>query len=100
MIFLIWVDFYLFCIRSLCIYFLSVSVQEHIEFIRAIWSLLTNPGMETRLLDVFARSLSVLLSRKDLLSPADLQLEWKPLYLLLEDLSSHNVLMNLKVSYS
>lgn len=48
-------------------------------------------------MEIFVRTLLRLLKRKDLVSPDDLVLPWRPLYLLLEDLSSHYVSLNLKV---
>ena len=72
-------------------------MQEHIDFINLAWNLLTSHEQETRLMEVFVKVLLSLLSRKDLLSPAELELPWRPLYLLLEDLNSHQVQMNLKV---
>ena len=47
-------------------------------------------------METFVKVLLCLLKRKDLLSPADLVLPWRPLYAIFEDLSSHLVVMNLR----
>ena len=47
-------------------------------------------------MQTFVRVLLCLLKRKDLLSPADLVLPWRPLYSIFEDLTSHHVMMNLR----
>ena len=95
------------------LYGYKFSKEEHVMFIQLAWKLLIIPDMEPRLLEVLVRVLLCLLKKRSLITPADigeekrsiirfsniynLELSWKPLYDIYEDMSSHNATMCLKV---
>ena len=78
------------------LYGLKFSKEDHIKFVRLAWELLISPDMEPRLMEVFTRVLLCLLKKRSLLTPADLSLDWRPLYKIYDELISHNVAMNMK----
>ena len=96
------------------LYGYKFSKEDHLSFIHLAWELLIIPHLEPRLLEVFVRVLLCLLKKRSLITPQDLGevrlrvdiltnvsdvsvLDWKPLYDIYEDMSSHNVTMCLKV---
>ena len=78
------------------LYGLKFSKDDHVKFVMLAWELLTSPDMEPRLMEVFTRVLLCLLKKRSLLTPADLTLDWRPLYKIYDELISHNVAMNMK----
>jgi len=79
------------------LYGFKFSKEDHVHFIKLTWELFITPKMEPRLMEVFARVLLCLLKKRSLLTPEDLQLDWKPLYDIYEDMSSHFASMNMKI---
>lgn len=55
------------------------SKEDHIAFIKLLYELVTIPDLEFFLVDDFARVLTLLLKKKELLSRKDLVLPWRPL---------------------
>ena len=95
------------------LYGFKMTRQEHVGLVKLVWSLLVTKDMEPRIMDTCIRSelsstdmirtnnfylrvLLVLLKKRRLLTPEDLSLDWRPLYDLYEDLSSHAVIMSMK----
>ena len=78
------------------LYGLKFSKEDHVNFVKLAWELLTIPDMEPRLMEVFTRVLLLLLKKRGLLTPKDLSLNWRPLYKIYEELVSHSVAMNMK----
>uniref|UniRef100_A0A8C5CEE9 Uncharacterized protein n=1 Tax=Gadus morhua TaxID=8049 RepID=A0A8C5CEE9_GADMO len=64
------------------LYGLRFSKEDHVQFIRLLYELVTLPHLEPHVMQSFARLLIQLLKKKELLSRDDLQLPWQPLYLL------------------
>ncbi|KAM4771368.1 proteasome activator complex subunit 4 [Rhinophrynus dorsalis] len=60
------------------------SKEDHILFVKLLYELVTVPKLEISMMQGFARLLISLLKKKELLSRADLQLPWRPLYEMLE----------------
>ena len=98
------------------LYGYKFSKEDHVSFIQLAWELLVIPDMEPRLLEVLVRVLLCLLKKRSLITPGDLgeekkkrywllncsqylfsELDWRPLYDIYEDMSSHNATMCLKV---
>jgi len=79
------------------LYGFKFSKEDHINFIKITWELFITPKMEPRLMEVFARVLVSLLKKRSLLTPDDLELDWRPLYDIYEDMSSHYASMNMKI---
>jgi len=79
------------------LYGFKFSKEDHVHFIKLTWELFTTPKMEPRLMEVFARVLLCLLKKRSLLTPEDLELDWRPLYDIYEDMSSHFASMNMKI---
>jgi len=79
------------------LYGFKFSKEDHVHFIKLAWELFITPDMEPRLMEVFARVLLCLLKKRSLLSPDDLELDWRPLYDIYEDMSDHYASMNMKI---
>ncbi|RZF34164.1 hypothetical protein LSTR_LSTR003574 [Laodelphax striatellus] len=62
------------------LYGLKFSKEDHVTFIKLIFSALSIPNLEPVLLERFIRTLNILLKKKEGLSPEDLTLSWQPLY--------------------
>ncbi|XP_030051703.1 proteasome activator complex subunit 4 isoform X1 [Microcaecilia unicolor] len=60
------------------------SKEDHVLFIKLLYELVTIQKLEISMMQGFARLLIMLLKKKELLSRADLQLAWRPLYEMLE----------------
>ncbi|XP_015588278.1 proteasome activator complex subunit 4B [Cephus cinctus] len=69
---------------SLCkyikIYGLKFSKEDHILFIKLMYELITIPDLEPSLVHKFGCVLILLLKKKELISPDELELPWKPLF--------------------
>ncbi|KAK5647619.1 hypothetical protein RI129_002511 [Pyrocoelia pectoralis] len=61
------------------IYGFKFSKEDHIALVKLYYELVTIPGLEPTRINKLACTLTFLLKKK-LLSPEDLQLEWRPLY--------------------
>ncbi|XP_049827617.1 proteasome activator complex subunit 4-like [Schistocerca gregaria] len=66
------------------VYGLKFSKEDHIAFIHLMYELTTIPSLEPWLVSKFANVSICLLKKKELLSPDELQLPWKPLFELCE----------------
>ncbi|XP_043911057.1 proteasome activator complex subunit 4 [Protopterus annectens] len=62
------------------------SKEDHVLFIKMLYELVTVPRLEISMMQGFARLLINLLKKKELLSRADLQLPWRPLYDMVESI--------------
>lgn len=71
-------------IRYINLYGLKFSKEDHIKFIKLYYDLIIIPGLEASMISLFASTLSSLLKKQYLISPAELQLPWKPLYKLMK----------------
>ncbi|KAL4612987.1 proteasome activator complex subunit 4B-like [Arapaima gigas] len=60
------------------------SKEDHILFVKLMYELVTFPRLEISMMQGFARLLINLLKKKELLSRDDLELPWRPLYVLYE----------------
>ncbi|XP_069464332.1 proteasome activator complex subunit 4 isoform X2 [Ambystoma mexicanum] len=60
------------------------SKEDHVRFVRLLYELVTIPKLEIGMIQGFSRMLINLLKKKELLSRDDLQLQWRPLYEMLE----------------
>ncbi|XP_046884684.1 proteasome activator complex subunit 4A isoform X1 [Hypomesus transpacificus] len=56
------------------------SKEDHVLFIKLLYELVTSPKLEISMMQGLARLLINLLKKKELLSPEDLELPWRPLY--------------------
>ena len=72
--------------RYIVLYGLKFSKEDHICFIKLVYELILIPDLEPSLVALFANTLSSLLKKQDLVSPVDLQLPWRPLYKLMQNL--------------
>ncbi|XP_025835713.1 proteasome activator complex subunit 4B-like [Agrilus planipennis] len=67
-------------IKYMKIYGLKFSKEDHIGLIQLYYALLTIPNLEPTRINKFASTLQFLLKKRHLISPEELELEWKPLY--------------------
>ena len=72
--------------RYLKIHGFKFSKEDHISLINLLMSVLNIPDLEPWLVNKTACILTSLMKRKELLTQADLTVEWKPLYKLFERL--------------
>ncbi|XP_074661309.1 proteasome activator complex subunit 4A-like [Tubulanus polymorphus] len=70
--------------RYIRLYGRKFSKEDHVNFIRLTFELVTIPDLESSLIVKFAGLLSTLLKKTDLLTRDDLQLPWRPLYVVME----------------
>ncbi len=70
--------------RYITLYGLKFSKEDHINFVKVVYELLLIPNLEASLIALFGNTLSALLKKKHLLSPQELQLQWRPLYQLMK----------------
>ena len=85
--------------RFISFYGLCFSKDDHLLFIKLFYELIIIPNQEIGITIFFAQTLNTLLSKRKVLSPDDLQLEWRPLFNLYERLfySSHRQIKMLHV---
>lgn len=62
------------------LYGMKFSKEDHLTFIRLMYQLVTIPNLEPWLVSKFAQALIILLKKKELISPDQLELPWRPLY--------------------
>ncbi|XP_043684421.1 proteasome activator complex subunit 4B-like isoform X1 [Vespula pensylvanica] len=62
------------------IYGMKFSKEDHIYFIKLMYELIIIPNLDPFLINKFGSTLILLLKKKELLSPNDLELPWRPLY--------------------
>jgi len=55
-------------------------LDDHIKFIKLLYELILIPDLEASMISLFASTLHALLKKSYLISPAQLQLPWRPLY--------------------
>ncbi|XP_012271997.1 proteasome activator complex subunit 4 isoform X2 [Orussus abietinus] len=65
---------------------MKFSKEDHILFIKLMYELLTIPNLEPFLVNKFGSSLILLLKKKELISPEELELPWRPLYNLMHSI--------------
>ncbi|XP_068082035.1 proteasome activator complex subunit 4A [Anabrus simplex] len=76
----IWADL---LFRYVRVFGLKFSKEDHLAFIHVMYELVTlpgTPGLEPNLLNRFCMTLTTLLRKKELISPEELTLPWKPLF--------------------
>jgi len=59
---------------------MKFSKEDHLTFIHLLYQLVTIPNLEPWLVSKFAHTLITLLKKKELISPDQLELPWRPLY--------------------
>ncbi|XP_013404552.1 proteasome activator complex subunit 4 [Lingula anatina] len=64
---------------------LKFSKEDHICFVKILFEMITIPDLELSLVQKFSTLFISLLKKKELLSREDLELPWKPLYKLAEE---------------
>ena len=79
------------------LYSFKFSKEDHILLVKLIWSILTSENLETRLMETCVRLLVMLMKKMRLLSPEDIQFDWRKLYNIFKDVSSHEAQLHLKV---
>ncbi|XP_076235371.1 proteasome activator complex subunit 4A [Calliopsis andreniformis] len=62
------------------LYGMKFSKEDHILFVKLMYELVTIPKLEPFLVSEFSFTLILLLKKKGLISPDDLELPWRPLY--------------------
>ncbi|XP_067941422.1 proteasome activator complex subunit 4-like isoform X2 [Watersipora subatra] len=66
--------------RYMQIFGLRFTKRDHIEFVKLHYELIVSEEQETFILDVFVQTFTRLLKRRELLSPEELCLPWRPAY--------------------
>ena len=71
-------------VSRLCLYIkiygMKFSKEDHIIFVKLMYELVTIPKLEPYLVSTFSFTLILLLEKKGLISPNEMELPWKPLY--------------------
>ncbi|XP_011068182.1 PREDICTED: proteasome activator complex subunit 4B-like [Acromyrmex echinatior] len=62
------------------LYGMKFSKIDHIAFIKLMYELVTIPNLDPNLINKFSTTLVLLLKKKKLISPDELELPWRPLY--------------------
>ncbi|XP_024887172.1 proteasome activator complex subunit 4B-like [Temnothorax curvispinosus] len=62
------------------LYGMKFSKEDHIAFVKLMYELVTISNLDTCLVNKFSATLILLLKKKKLISPDDVQLPWRPLY--------------------
>ena len=70
--------------KYLKLYGFKFSKEDHVQLIKTLYAVLTMPDLDPWMTNRAASSLIGLLKRKELLTPEDLTLPWRPLYELYE----------------
>ncbi|XP_077536196.1 proteasome activator complex subunit 4-like [Haemaphysalis longicornis] len=70
----------------LSLYGYHFSKKHHVELVEFLLELIVIKGLDLVIVGKVAHTISLLLKERDLLSRADLSIEWRPLYLLYERL--------------
>ncbi|XP_075223188.1 proteasome activator complex subunit 4A-like isoform X2 [Lycorma delicatula] len=76
--------------RYIRLYGLKFSKEDHLLFINLTFEALTIPSLEPYLVNKFASLLILLLKKKELISPEELTLPWRPLYELRKKITTYN----------
>lgn len=66
------------------LYGFKFTKDDHVALIKLLYELVMIPDLDPTRVMKFSGTLSYLLKKRDLLTPDDLQLEWRPLYNLVE----------------
>lgn len=77
--------------RYIRLYGLKFSKEDHLLFINLAFEALTIPSLEPFLINKFVNLLILLLKKKELISPQELTLPWRPLYDLCKKITSSNL---------
>ncbi|XP_058802846.1 proteasome activator complex subunit 4A-like [Phymastichus coffea] len=67
------------------LYGLRFTKEEHVVLVKLMYELMTIPKLNSTYVSNFGSILAILLKKKEVLSPDDLQLPWKPLFDLCTD---------------
>ncbi|XP_012536547.2 proteasome activator complex subunit 4B isoform X1 [Monomorium pharaonis] len=62
------------------LYGMKFSKEDHIAFVKLMYELITIPNLDLNLINKFSNTLILLLKKKKLISPDELELPWRPLY--------------------
>ncbi|KYQ53699.1 Proteasome activator complex subunit 4 [Trachymyrmex zeteki] len=62
------------------LYGMKFSKNDHIAFIKLLYELVTIPNLNANFINKFSTTLILLLKKKKLISPDELELPWRPLY--------------------
>ncbi|XP_050688195.1 proteasome activator complex subunit 4-like isoform X2 [Eriocheir sinensis] len=66
--------------RFVKLYGICFSKEDHVKLVKLLYELAVTLNQEFWVMAKFAQMLTILLKKKELLSPDDLVLEWRPLY--------------------
>ena len=70
--------------RYVRLYGLKFSVDDHVLFVKLLYEIIIIPDLECVLVERLCNALTKLLKKRELLSRKDLQLDWVPIYKLVE----------------
>ncbi|XP_014486142.1 PREDICTED: proteasome activator complex subunit 4B-like [Dinoponera quadriceps] len=77
--------------KYMYLYGMKFSKEDHIIFIKLMYELVTIPNLDPELVNRFGSALLLLLKKKELISPDELELPWRPLYELMHPLKRNSV---------
>ncbi|KAK0164442.1 hypothetical protein PV328_003071 [Microctonus aethiopoides] len=66
------------------------SKEDHILFVKLMYELMTIPNLEPSMVFLFCGILNSLLKKRELISPSDLELPWRPLFDLMERINKRS----------
>ena len=72
--------------RFLKMYGYKFSKEDHVALVNLLMSMLLTPELDPFLINRTVNNLISLMKKKELLTPSDLQIQWRPLYELYEKL--------------
>ncbi|KAM0724588.1 Proteasome activator complex subunit 4B [Formica fusca] len=72
------------------LYGMKFSKEDHIAFVKLIYELVTIPNLDPNLINKFGTTLILLLKKKELISPDELELAWRPLYEIIHPLKENS----------
>ncbi|RLU16905.1 hypothetical protein DMN91_010974 [Ooceraea biroi] len=73
------------------LYGMKFSKEDHIAFVKLMYELITIPNLNLELVNKFGTTLVLLLKKKGLISPTELELPWRPLYDIMHPLRKNSV---------
>ncbi|CAG0897570.1 unnamed protein product, partial [Darwinula stevensoni] len=77
--------------RYVKVYGMKFSKDDHVIFVKLLYEMVTLPDLDYFIVKKTAQVLITFLKKRELLSPEDLQLPWRPLFDLLKRLTSSTV---------
>lgn len=77
--------------KFISLYGIRFTKADHVEFVKIFYQVVLLPGLEYRMVKTFSHVILKLLEKRELLSPADLTLPWRPLYDLYVEVTFKNL---------